>query len=171
MATAATSGRMLFAFGRDGLGPKSLAHIHPATGGPRRATWLVVVLGGVVNTLCGLTGWPPEDTGNRAIDTYFLFAVAGSVCLMVCYLLVEVATVWFVVGPASSPARRNGPRRRSGVSCPRCAGDRDGAVVQRQGRQRMVGCSPARIFWCAAGLAVSTRCLPNRPGGRHGTCS
>ena len=38
-------------------------------------------------------------TGNDAIDTYFLFAVAGSVCLMVCYLLVELAAAWFVGAP------------------------------------------------------------------------
>jgi hypothetical protein len=38
-------------------------------------------------------------TGNAAINTYFLFAIAGSVCLMVCYLLVEVAAAWFVGAP------------------------------------------------------------------------
>ena len=38
-------------------------------------------------------------TGNDAIDTYFLFAIAGSVCLMVCYLLVEIAAAWFVGAP------------------------------------------------------------------------
>src|SRR4051794_24037845 len=40
LATSATSGRMLYAFGRDGFGPKALAHIHAATGGPRRAPWV-----------------------------------------------------------------------------------------------------------------------------------
>ncbi|MGD9515763.1 APC family permease, partial [Mycolicibacterium sp.] len=44
LATSATSGRILYAFGRDGFGPKALAHIHAETGGPRRATWLVVVV-------------------------------------------------------------------------------------------------------------------------------
>jgi xanthine/uracil permease len=38
-------------------------------------------------------------TGNAAINTYFLFAIMGSVCLMVCYLLVEVAAAWFVGAP------------------------------------------------------------------------
>jgi hypothetical protein len=37
--------------------------------------------------------------GNAAINTYFLFAIAGSVCLMVCYLLVEIAAAWFVGSP------------------------------------------------------------------------
>ena len=60
------------------------------------ATWLVVGLAAAVNTICWLTGWPVADTGNPAIDTYFPFAVAGSVCLMVCYLLVEIAAMWFV---------------------------------------------------------------------------
>jgi amino acid transporter len=99
LATSATSGRMLYAFGRDGFGPKALAHIHAGTGGPRRATWLVVGFGLVVNLICGATGWPDMGTGNDAIDAYFLFAVAGSVCLMVCYLLVEIAAAWFVGAP------------------------------------------------------------------------
>ena len=38
-------------------------------------------------------------TGDAAINTYFLFAIAGSVCLMVCYLLVEIAAAWFVGSP------------------------------------------------------------------------
>jgi xanthine/uracil permease len=38
-------------------------------------------------------------TGNAAINTYFLFAIMGSVCLMVCYLLVEIAAAWFVGAP------------------------------------------------------------------------
>ncbi len=90
---------MLYAFGRDGFGPKALAHIHSETGGPRRATWIVVVVALVVVLICGATGWPDMGTGNPAIDTYFLFAVAGSVCLMVCYLLVEIAAAYFVGAP------------------------------------------------------------------------
>ena len=99
LATSATSGRMLYAFGRDGFGPKALAHIHEGTGGPRRATWLVVGVALVVDLICGAVGWPDMGTGNDAINTYFLFAVAGSVCLMVCYLLVEIAAAWFVGAP------------------------------------------------------------------------
>ena len=53
----------------------------------------------VVNLICGAVGWPDMGTGNDAINTYFLFAVAGSVCLMVCYLLVEIAAAWFVGSP------------------------------------------------------------------------
>lgn len=95
MATVATASRMLYAFSRDGFGPRSLGVLHPK-GGPRRAAWLV--LGVVVVTLliCAATGWPVMGTGNAAIDAYFYFAVAGTVCLMVAYLMVEVAAVYFV---------------------------------------------------------------------------
>lgn len=117
MATAATSGRMLFAFGRDGFGPKWLAHIDPATGGPRRATWLVVAVAFGANIICGATGWPPADTGNRAIDTYFVFAVAGSVCLMVCYLMVEVAAIWFVSATRFAVVH-GGTGKPSGIAFP-----------------------------------------------------
>jgi hypothetical protein len=53
----------------------------------------------VVDLICGALGWPDMGTGNPAINTYFLFAVAGSVCLMVCYLLVEIAAAWFTTAP------------------------------------------------------------------------
>ena len=59
---------MLYAFARDGFGPNALAHIHAATGGPRRATWLVVIVAVVVNLVCGAIGWPDMGTGNDAID-------------------------------------------------------------------------------------------------------
>ena len=76
-----------------------MARIQEGTGGPRRATWLVVGVALVVDLICGALGWPDMGTGNAAIDTYFLFAVAGSVCLMVCYLFVEIAAAWFVGAP------------------------------------------------------------------------
>ncbi|TIC79276.1 APC family permease [Nocardioides sp. GY 10127] len=98
MATAATSGRMLMAFARDGFGPAALGVVD-STGGPRRASWLVIVVGLVANLLCGITGWPDMGSGSAANDTYFLFAVAGSVSLMICYFMVEVAAAWFVVAP------------------------------------------------------------------------
>lgn len=156
MATAATSGRMLFAFGRDGLGPKSLAHIHQASGGPRRATWLVVVIGLVVNVLCGLSGWPVADTGNRAIDTYFVFAVAGSVCLMVCYLLVEVAAIWFVAAPRFAPMH-GGVARATGVGLP-AVGVLVIVAVLWFSVKDASGWTAAPLlgfYWCAIGLAVA----------------
>jgi hypothetical protein len=60
---------------------------------------LVVIVSLIVDLICGAVGWPDMGTGNAAINTYFLFAIAGSVCLMVCYLLVEVAAAWFVGAP------------------------------------------------------------------------
>lgn len=95
VATAATAGRMIYAFTRDGFGPSALATIHPTTNSPRRAILLVVVVGIVANLISSFTGWPVMGTGNPSIDSYFLFAVAGSVCLMVAYFMVEIASLWF----------------------------------------------------------------------------
>ena len=156
MATASASGRMLFAFSRDGFGPKALAHIHTESGGPRRAIWLVVVLGLAVNVVCGIAGWPPAATGNPAIDTYFLFAVAGSVCLMVCYLLVEIAAVWFVGAKRFIPLH-GGAGRLSGLTLPTA-----GAVVILAvlwfSIKDATGWSDAPmlgLYWCAIGLAIA----------------
>ncbi|MFN8072195.1 MAG: APC family permease [Mycobacterium sp.] len=156
MATAATSGRMLFAFGRDGLGPKALAHIHPATGGPRRATWLVVGLAAAVNTICWLTGWPVADTGNPAIDTYFLFAVAGSVCLMVCYLLVEIAAMWFVGASRFTPVH-GGVGKTAGLLLPALGAVFIVAVLWFSVKDSTTWLAPPilGLYWCAIGVAVA----------------
>lgn len=155
MATAATSGRMLFAFGRDGLAPKALARVDPHTGSPRRAVWLVVVVAVATNLICGALRWPPVTTGNAALDTYFLFAVAGSVCLMVCYLLVEVAAVWFVSAPKFA-AVHGGSGRITGVVLPSAGVAVIGTVLwfsvkDSDGRWAapLLG-----VYWCVAGLAM-----------------
>lgn len=161
MATAAISGRMLFAFGRDGLGPRGLAHLHPATGGPRRATWLIVALALTVNLVCGAAEWPPADTGNRAIDTYFLFAVAGSVCLMVCYLLVEIAAVWFVGAPRFMPVH-GGEARLAGVTLPVAGAVVIIAVLWFSVKDATSWSAPASLglYWCAIGLLIALAASP-----------
>ncbi|MBU3749796.1 MAG: APC family permease [Mycobacterium sp.] len=161
LATATTSGRILFAFSRDGLGPKALSHLDPATGGPRRATWLVVAISLVVNALCAATGWPPASTGNPAVDGYFVFAVAGSVCLMVCYLLVEIATVWFVGAPRFLPVH-GGAARLSGLLLP-AAGAAVIVVVLWFSVKDSTGWSSAPLlglYWCAAGVAIAAASAP-----------
>jgi amino acid transporter len=156
MATAATSGRMLYAFGRDGFGPRALAHIHPATGGPRRATWLVVGLALVVDVICGAVGWPDMGTGNPAIDTYFLFAVAGSVCLMVCYLLVEIAAAWFVGAPRFLSVH-GGHGKVAGLVLPLL-----GAVViavvlwfNVKDAETWTAAPLLGLYWCLVGLVIA----------------
>ncbi len=156
MATASTSGRMLFAFGRDGFGPKSLAHIHPQSGGPRRATWVVVAVAVAANLACGATGWPAADTGNRAIDTYLLFALAGSVCLMVCYLLVEVAAVWFVGAPKFTVVH-GGTGKLAGLTLPTLGAVVIVAVVWFSVKDATTWLAAPLIglYWCAIGLAIA----------------
>jgi amino acid transporter len=156
LATAAISGRMLFAFARDGLAPAGLARLDPQTGGPRRAVWLTVALAVGVNVICGTAGWPPANTGDRALDTYFLFAVAGSVCLMVCYLLVEVAAIWFVGAPRFA-VLHGGEHRIPGLALP-AAGIVVILVVLWFSVKDAGGWSAAPLlgaYWCAAGLVIA----------------
>lgn len=156
LATAATSGRMLFAFSRDGFGPKALAHIDPSSGGPRRATWLIVAAGVLVNMICWLTGWPAATTGNPAIDAYFLFAVAGSVCLMVCYLLVELAAMWFVGAPRFN-AVHGGTGKVAGLLLPATGVAVILAVLWFSVKDSAGLLEPPLLglYWCAAGLAIA----------------
>jgi amino acid transporter len=147
---------MLYAFGRDGFGPKALAQIHEGTGGPRIATWLVVAVALVVDLICGALGWPDMGTGNDAINTYFLFAVAGSVCLMVCYLLVEIAAIWFVGAPKFVDVH-GGKGKIPGLVLPAL-----GAVViavvlwfNVKGAVTWSDAPLLGIYWCAIGLVIA----------------
>ena len=156
MATATTSGRMLYAFARDGLAPKALAHVNARSREPLRATWLVVVVAVAANAACAAAHWPPAGTGNQAIDTYFLFAVAGSVCLMVCYFMVEIAAAWFVGAPRFA-AMHDGRHRLAGVGLPAA-----GAVVIATVLWFSVkdanswSAAPALgLYWCAIGVAIA----------------
>jgi amino acid transporter len=167
MATTATSGRMLYAFARDGFGPRTLAHIHLKTGGPRRAMWLVVAVALVVVVVCAAFDWPDMGTGNDAIDTYFLFAVAGSVCLMVCYLLVELAAAWFV-GAARFQSIHGGRAKVAGVALPLL-----GAVVivvvlwfNVKDAETATAAPLLGLYWCLLGLllAVAASGIAKRVG-------
>lgn len=156
MATAATSGRLLFAFARDGLAPRGLARIDAATGGPRRAVWLVVGLAVVVNLGCGAAAWPVGDTGDRALDTYFVFAVAGSVCLMVCYVMVAAAAAWFAAAPRFRPIH-GGTAKLTGVALP-AAGVAVLTVVLWFSVKDADGPAAAPLlgaYWCALGVALA----------------
>jgi amino acid transporter len=158
---------MLFAFGRDGFGPKALAHIDPSSGGPRRATWLTVALGVVVNVLCWYTGWPLGATGDPAIDAYFLFAVAGSVCLMVCYLLVEFAAMWFVGAPRFVVVH-GGEARTAGLLLPAAGAAVILAVLWFSAKDATSLLDPPLLglYWCAVGFAIAA--AASRIAGRVG---
>jgi amino acid transporter len=161
MATAVTSGRMLFAFSRDRLGPKALARLDPVTNSPRRAIWVVVAMSLAVNVLCAATGWPPDTTGNRGVDGYFVFAVAGSVCLMTCYLFVEIAAVWFAGAPRFLPVH-GGTARLRGLVLP-AAGAVVIVVVLWFSVKDSTGWAAAPIlglYWCAVGLTVAVAAAP-----------
>jgi amino acid transporter len=156
VATAATAGRMIYAFARDGFGPASLAVVHEKTQGPRRATWLVVTLALVAGLVCAVSGWPVMGTGNPAIDAYFLFAVAGAVCLMVAYFMVEVAAVWFT-GNRRFDIVHGGQGRVLGVVLPAL-----GAIViavvlwfNVKDATDPLAAPLLGLYWCALGLLLA----------------
>jgi hypothetical protein len=95
-------------------------------------------------------------TGNPAINTYFLFAVAGSVCLMVCYLLVEIAAVWFVGAPKFVPVH-GGKGKVLGIVLPTL-----GAVViavvlwfNIKGAVTWSDAPLLGLYWCVIGLVIA----------------
>lgn len=93
LSSVATAGRLTMALARHGFGPRQLSTVDDVHGSPRHAVLTMAAIGVVVNIVSWLTGWPEMGTGNKAIDSYFFFAVAGTVCLLFTYLLTEIAVI------------------------------------------------------------------------------
>ena len=85
-----------------------------------------------------------------------MFAVAGSVCLMTCYLLVEIAAVWFV-GASRFAAVNGGQGRFLGLTLP-SAGAAVIVVVLWFSVKDSTGWSAPPLlglYWCAIGGAIA----------------
>jgi amino acid transporter len=93
--------RMLFSFGRDGIAARGLSGVSRATGVPRRALAVEMVIGLAVLTAFRVAGTP-------ALDVFFYLATVGTLSLLVMYMLTNVAAArhlgrrspWRVLAPA-----------------------------------------------------------------------
>jgi amino acid transporter len=93
--------RMMFAFGRDGLASRRLSGVSAATGVPRRALALEMLIGLTLLTVFRLAG-------TSALNVFFYLATIGTLSLLVMYVLTNVAAArhlgrrspWQVVAPA-----------------------------------------------------------------------
>lgn len=97
LSASATSSRLLYALARDGFGHSGFAQLHPRSNQPRNALALVLAVSAIVNLVSWATNKPNMGTGNPAIDSYFYFAIIGSVCLMLTYLMVQVGVIRFIL--------------------------------------------------------------------------
>jgi amino acid transporter len=118
LASASTAGRLVFAFARDGFGPARLASLGGPSKTPRDATWTVLAFVLVINLFVWATGWPRLGTGIPSLDSYFLFATAGAVSLMLAYLMAEIAAVVFTVAARFRTTRAGEGGRILGVVLP-----------------------------------------------------
>jgi amino acid transporter len=97
LSSVAAASRLLFAFARDGFGPARLAALEERRGQPRNRTRAVVAVSVLVAAVCYVTGYPASSGADPAIDTFFYFGVAGALCLMTVYLLVEIGTIRLIL--------------------------------------------------------------------------
>jgi len=97
LACATTSGRLLYAFSRDGIGMKQWSRLDEKRGEPLNALYFTFIVILVVTVVSFLTGHPVVGTGSASLDMYFYFATAGAMCLMVSYLMVEAGTMVHLV--------------------------------------------------------------------------
>ncbi|GAA4395143.1 APC family permease [Tsukamurella soli] len=155
MATAATSGRMLYAFARDGFGPAALG-VLDAKGGPRRSTRLVVVFTMLALVVSAATGWPVLGTGSAAIDAYTYFATAGAVSLMIAYFMVEVAAVLFVNHQRFRPMHGGGGRVL-GTLLPTLGGIVIALVIWFNVKDSTGAAADGLVglYWCLLGLVLA----------------
>ena len=79
--------RMMFAFGRDGLAARRLSGVSAATGVPRRALAVEMLIGLALLTAFRLAGTP-------ALNVFFYLATIGTLSLLVMYVLTNVAAAW-----------------------------------------------------------------------------
>jgi amino acid transporter len=79
--------RMMFAFGRDGLAARRLGGVSAATGVPRPALAVEMLIGLVLLTVFRLAGTP-------ALNVFFYLATIGTLSLLVMYVLTNVAAAW-----------------------------------------------------------------------------
>jgi amino acid transporter len=93
LSATATSARLLFAFSRDGFGPKEFGRLRGRNSAPLTAIAAVLAVTLVINVASWASGRPVLGTGQPALDSYFYFATIGATLLMLAYLMVEVATI------------------------------------------------------------------------------
>lgn len=93
LSSTATAGRLLFAFSRDGFGPKEFGRLRGKHGTPMTAIGTVLLVTLVINVASWASGKPVMGTGQAALDSYFYFSIIGAVLLMIAYLMVEVAAI------------------------------------------------------------------------------
>ncbi len=79
--------RMMFAFGRDGLAARRLSGVSAATGVPRRALAVEMLIGLALLTAFRLAG-------TSALNVFFYLATIGTLSLLVMYVLTNVAAAW-----------------------------------------------------------------------------
>lgn len=90
LSSSATAGRLLFAFSRDGFGPREFGRLRGSHSSPVSAMGVVVLTALVINVVSWATGYPGTGT---PLESYFYFAVIGTIMLMIAYLMMEFATI------------------------------------------------------------------------------
>jgi amino acid transporter len=99
LASAQTSGRLIEAFTRDGFGPRVLATVDERTRAPKYAIWGSSRSSSPSTpshtSPAGRTTAAAPETTSPSTHTAST-PQAGAVALMIAYVMVEIAAIWFV---------------------------------------------------------------------------
>lgn len=92
LGSLGTTGRLLFAGARDGVGPSSWGTLD-RRGEPIKALVAAVAVCVVVAIASFASGHPIVGTGDSALDMYFYFSTIGIIALMCSYAMVEIGAI------------------------------------------------------------------------------
>jgi amino acid transporter len=100
LASSVGASRLLFAFGRDGVGPRALGRVSERSAEPLAA--LAVVAAAVLTILLGLWAFATD----KPLDVFSWSATIGTLILLVAYGLAAIGALRMLFAPGAPPGRR-----------------------------------------------------------------
>jgi amino acid transporter len=100
LASSVGASRLLFAFGRDGVGPRALGRVSERSAEPVAA--LAVVAAAVLTILLGLWAFATD----KPLDVFSWSATIGTLILLVAYGLAAIGALRMLFAPGAPPGRR-----------------------------------------------------------------
>jgi len=97
LSSVTAGSRLVFALAHDGLAPAWLALREPRAGQPRAAAWALVAVSILVVTAASAVPGPSVAGSDPAIATFFYFGIAGAICIMLVYLLLQIGVIRLIV--------------------------------------------------------------------------
>jgi amino acid transporter len=156
LSSVTAGSRLIFALTRDGLGPASLALRELHAGQPRNAAWALVAASILVNTVVSRAMGSGVEGMDPAIETFFYFGIAGAICIMLVYLLLQIGVIRLIVKGGTGAGRWELAFPALGTLALLTA-----LYCSLNGQRTILAPPLAAGLWCTVGLGA-IMCAPER---------